>query len=79
MKLKKMLAFVSALCLSCAVVPILPESFQNTVVITANAEGDEILDGILIYKRYTDYIEVSGVMDKSSLTEANIPVMSRKS
>ncbi len=71
--MKKILAIVSALCLSCAAVPVLPESFQNTAVITANADGDEITDGILIYKRYTDYIEVSGVMDKEALTEANIP------
>ncbi|MBR1555170.1 MAG: hypothetical protein IJ644_07250, partial [Oscillospiraceae bacterium] len=46
MKLKKMLAFVSALCLSCAVVPVLPESVQNCAVISANAEETAIASGV---------------------------------
>ena len=54
-------------------VPVLPESFQNTAVITANADGDEISDGTLLYKKYADHIEVSGVTDKDTITEANIP------
>ena len=46
MKLKKMLAFVSALCLSCAVVPVLPESVQNCAVISASAEETAIASGV---------------------------------
>ncbi len=61
MKFKKMLAVVSALCMMCAVVPVLP--VQNTAVISASAEDTEYSEDIyenLTYKKYADYIEISG-------------------
>ena len=73
MKFKKMLAVVSALCMMCAVVPVLP--VQNTAVISASAEDTEYLEDIyenLTYKKYADYVEISGVIGKE-ITEVNIP------
>jgi len=72
MKLKKILAVISALCMMCAVIPIFPA--QEIVVISANAEDAEYTEGTyenLNYKKYADHIEISGV--KEAVTEANIP------
>ncbi len=75
MKFKKMLAVVSALCMMCAVVPVLPEFVPETAVISASAEGEEEPESIyenLKYRKYADYVEISGVTGKE-ITEANIP------
>jgi len=73
MKLKKILAVVSALCMMATVIPILP--VQEIAVISANAEDAEYAESTyenLNYKKYADHIEISGVTDKK-ITEANIP------
>jgi len=74
MKLKKILAVVSALCMMAIVIPILP--VQETAVISVNAEEAEYTTGTyenLNYKKYADHIEISGVTDKEAITEVNIP------
>lgn len=43
MKLKKFCAVLSALCMVCTAVPVLPELVQSTPVISASAEEEHIL------------------------------------
>ncbi len=74
MKLKRFCAGLAALCMMGAVVPVLP--VQKSAVISANAEDAEYTEGTyenLKYKKYADYIEISGVLDEENTTEVNIP------
>ena len=67
--MKKLVAFLCSLALLCASVPVLP--VRETAVITANAEGNTYEN--LKYDKYTNYIVISGVTDKDTVTEVNIP------
>ena len=78
MKMKKILAVVSALCMVCGAVPMLPIS--ETAVISASAEdsaelfqydkvGRRTIDGEII----TEAVHIYGVKD-TSVTEITIPV-----
>lgn len=63
MKLKRFCAGLGALCMVCAVVPVLP--VQESAVISANAEGEDVeyTEGTyenLKYKKYADYVEITG-------------------
>ena len=58
MKLKKMLAFVSALCMMCAVVPLTENSFPEKTVLSASAYED-VTEGMLTFRKYDNYAEVS--------------------
>jgi len=74
MKMKKMLAVVSALCMMNTIMPILPS--QEIAVILANAEDAEYTTGTyenLSYRKCADHIEIFTVDDKKNITEANIP------
>ena len=59
MRMKKMLAVVSALCMMVSVVPVLP--MQETAVISANAEDTY---ENLSYRKYADYIEITGYVEE---------------
>ena len=73
MKLKKILAVVSALCMLCAVVPF-SEKYVPETAISASAE--EYTVGTyenLEYEKYADYVKIYGVTDRKTITEVNIP------
>ena len=72
MKLKKILAVVSALCMICAVMPFSEKYIPGTAI---SASAEEYTEGTyenLTYEKYADYVEISGVTDKE-ITEAVIP------
>ncbi|MBR4319565.1 MAG: leucine-rich repeat protein [Oscillospiraceae bacterium] len=70
MKMKKMLAVVSALCMMGAVVPMLP--VQETAVISASARGAESTYENLKYKYYGDGVKITGCTDET-IQELVIP------
>ena len=78
MKLKRFCAGLAALCMVCAVVPVLP--MQESAVISANAYGELTYEDLL----YTtgkmrqddteiEYVTIAGVTDKETVTKINIP------
>ncbi|MBR1529349.1 MAG: leucine-rich repeat protein [Oscillospiraceae bacterium] len=75
MKLKRFCAVLSALCMVCTAVPVLPELVQSTPVISASAEEEYTYETYEIwsYKKYADHIEIYSAEDKENITEANIP------
>ncbi len=71
MRMKKFLAFISALCMACAVVPVLP--VQETAVISASAVEHSTYEN-LKYDKYEEYIEITGVtVEEDTITELHIP------
>ena len=68
--MKKLFAFLCSLTLLCTSVPVLPVT--ETAVITANADEEGTYEN-LKYMKYADYVIISGVTDKETITEANIP------
>lgn len=64
--MKKLVALLSAVCLLCTSVPAIPEVMQETAVLTVSAAEEtesaytEGTYGILTYREYADYIEISG-------------------
>ncbi len=78
MKFRKLTAVLSALCMMCAVVPVLPEHIQETVSITASANlliEEEFTEGTyenMRYRKFADYIEICDLVDEE-VTEINIP------
>lgn len=70
MKIKKMLAVVSALCMMCAVVPMVPA--QETSVISASARGTDSIYQNLKYQHYGEGIKITGVTD-DTIEEIVIP------
>ncbi|MBR0483845.1 MAG: leucine-rich repeat protein [Oscillospiraceae bacterium] len=59
MKLKRTAVVVSALCIMCTAMPFTENIVPQDIVLSANADGDEITDGTLTYTKYTDHIEVT--------------------
>ncbi len=73
MKLKKILAVVSALCMICAVMPFSEKYIPGTAI---SASAEEYTEGTyenLKYIKYADYVVISGVTDKENPAEVNIP------
>lgn len=64
--MKKLVALLGAVCLLCTSVPAIPELVQETAVLTVSAAEEaesaytEGIYGILTYREYADYIEISG-------------------
>ena len=64
--MKKLVALLGAVCLLCTSVPAIPELVQETAVLTVSAAEEaesaytEGTYGILTYREYADYIEISG-------------------
>ena len=76
MKLKKILAVVSALCMLCAVVPFSEKYVPETAISASAEDTEEYTEGTyenLEYMKYADYIEISGCTDEETVTEINIP------
>ena len=71
MKLKKMLAVVSALCMMCAVVPVLPDSVLQIPSVSVNAfEGDTVVEKTEIM--LLNNINISKTYNHKALYEENI-------
>ena len=68
--MKKLFAFLCSLTLLCTSVPVLPVT--ETAVITANADEEGTYEN-LKYMKYADYVTISGVTDKETIKEVNIP------
>ncbi len=66
MKLKKLIAVLSALCMMCAALPVTEKTVPDSMPITANAEDTEYTEGIyagMKYRKYADHVEITGHTD----------------
>jgi len=72
MRMKKISAVVSALCMTCAAVPVLPGTVQESVSVSAEEEYTEGTYENLIYEKHDDFIIILGC-DESAEGELVIP------